>query len=98
MRIAAGEPRFDVAQPQRVLDSFRPLRFRYCRRGDDEFEIAADAQMRPEGEVLKHEADPALVCGDRVSSWLGDSPAFEPDLPAVRLFETRNETEERRLS
>src|SRR2546426_473229 len=54
--------------------------------------------MRPEREVLKHEPDSTLVCGDGVSCWCSHSSAIQPDLPAVRLFETCNEPEEGRLS
>src|SRR6266850_3169207 len=52
MRIAVGQDRLDLAQSQRAVDSFCPLGFQYRRRGDNEFEIASDAQMWPEGEVL----------------------------------------------
>src|SRR2546426_12783610 len=54
--------------------------------------------MRPEREVLKHEPDSTLVCGDGVSCWCSHASAIQPDLPAVRLFETCNEPEEGRLS
>jgi hypothetical protein len=64
-----------------------------------EGDVRADAQVREEGVVLEHEADPPLL-GREGQAALGVEPGFpvERHAPAARLRESRDDTEDGRLA
>jgi hypothetical protein len=67
-------------------------------RPDDEFEIPAHGEVWPEGQVLKHKPQTALVRRDQVPFWTGDGPALQPDFAGIRPLQSRNQAQQRRLA
>src|SRR5688572_24557648 len=54
--------------------------------------------MRPKREILEYEANGSFVRWDHAAAGCRNLTATQPDLPAVRHVETRNQPQERRLT
>ena len=60
--------------------------------------MLTDRQVRPQGQVLEHEAQAALVWWHEIPTRRGEAGAVGSNCPGVWHFETRNQAQERRLS
>jgi hypothetical protein len=63
-------------------------------RLEDEFEVLADAEMRPKSQVLKYEPNLPLMWRYQIPAAVCDLFVPQPDLSVVRSFETGNHTQE----
>src|SRR6185295_2679560 len=101
LALAAGQPADSALQERRDLEHRRDLveLERALAPTLAVEEVPADGEMREEGAVLRHIADPPLFGRKgEVRRAVGQRPAAEPQCPLGRLAEARDQLEERRLA
>ena len=66
--------------------------------GEDEVELLLHRHVRPQREVLEHEPDVPLVGADHVAARRTDLASGDPDFTCVRLVESGDDPQQRRLA
>jgi hypothetical protein len=90
--------RFNANDAERFVQFLWSLRGGDSLRLEDEFEVLADAEMRPKSQILKHEPNLSLMGRHQVPSAVCDLFVPQPDFTAVGLFETGNHPQECRFA
>ena len=90
--IATGE-RFELDEPQELVDAFADLRPWTLANGEPEGDVVADGHVLERCVVLEDEADVPLLRLEGRGVDAGDL-----DLPAVRPLEAGDDPQERRLA
>src|SRR5688500_15492132 len=87
-----------MRERQRLVDACRSLVCRHPRGFKHEVEVLVDRQVRPERQVLKDEADAALMRRDQTATRTGELTSAAPDFTTVGHVETGNQAQDRRLT
>src|SRR5580765_409917 len=75
-----------------MLDAWRTLGPGRAAAVDDECQVAADGEMRPQRQILKDEPDAALVRRNHLAPVRRHLPAIHPDLACIGSLEPGDQT------
>src|SRR5688572_7996723 len=87
----------DPHEFQDLADPFRSVGSPHRNRPEHEVEILSHRQVRPQRQVLEHEAESPLMRRDQIPSAAGDGTSVETDLTRVRSLESGDQPKDCRL-
>src|SRR5215203_1160881 len=80
------------------MDSGPPLFAGSLHRPQHEFQVLPDSEVRPQGKILKHKPNLALVRRHNAATRARYLRAVQPDLAPVRHLEARKQSQQCRLT